>query len=460
MGILSRIAVSLTRWTEKYIPSALSIAFILTVIVFVFGLIWGKAPDGLAGANLLHLIKYWGDGFWELLSFAMQMALIIVTGYIVAVSPPVSRFLRWLAGIPRSGPSAVLTMALVSMALAFLNWGLSLIASAIFVGFIAKKVRNVDYRLLVASAYFGMGAVWHAGLSASAPLLVATPGHFMESEMGVIPVVETIFSPFNLILVLVVVIVMAVVVFLSHPRKGEDTLSLNGDELNKGEDVKNASAYRLGRVSTFADFWDNTPVFNLLFGFAGITYVVVYLLTKPGFSLNLNILNFVFFFVGLILYPSPQAFSRAAMAGGEKVYGVIIQFPLYAGMYGIIKSGGLAETFANAFVTISSPKTFPLVVYWYSGIVNYFVPSGGSKWAIEAPYLVEAAKTLGVPLSKTVLSYAWGDMATDLIQPFWAIPLLSIAKIEFGRIMGYLMLAFIVFAILTTAAFWIYGMAS
>ena len=454
MEILSRIAVGLTRWTERHIPSALSIAFILTIIVFILGLVWGKSPDGLARANLIHLIKYWGDGFWTLLEFAMQMCLIIVTGYIVAVSPPVSRFLRWLAGIPRSGPTAVLTMALVSMILAFLNWGLSLIASAIFVGFIIRRVKGVDYRLLVASAYFGMGVVWHAGLSASAPLLVATHGHFMEQQMGLIPVAETIFSPFNLIMVLLVVIVMGIVAYLSHPRQEGDIVEVSLGEAEKEVASVNPRSENRGML---VKFWDESPFLNIFFGVAGMAYLVYYFGTTGILSLNLNILNFCFFFLGLILHPSPQAFSQSAMAGGEKVYGVIIQFPLYAGMYGIIKSGGLAETFANAFVAISSAKSFPLVVYWYSGIVNYFVPSGGSKWAIEAPYLVEAAKSLGVPLSKTVISYAWGDMATDLIQPFWAIPLLAIAKIEFGRIMGYLMMAFIVFSILTTIAFWIYG---
>jgi len=456
MGILSRIAIGLTRWTEKYVPSALSIAFILTIIVFILGLIYGKSPDGLSRANLTHLIKYWGDGFWTLLEFAMQMCLIIVTGYIVAVSPLISRLLRWLAGIPKSGPTAVLTMALVSMILAFINWGLSLIASAIFVGFIARRVKGVDYRLLVASAYFGMGVVWHAGLSASAPLLVATEGHFMEQQMGLIPVSETIFSPFNLIMVLLVVVVMAVVAYLSHPRREKDIVEVRLDEAQEEAPSVKATSESRG---TLVKFWDESPLLNIFFGVLGMAYLVYYFLSSGSPSLNLNILNFAFFFLGLLLHPSPLAFSQAAMAGGEKVYGVIIQFPLYAGMYGIIKSGGLAETFANAFVAISSAKTFPLIVYWYSGIVNYFVPSGGSKWAIEAPYLVEAAKTLGVPLSKTVISYAWGDMATDLIQPFWAIPLLAIARIEFGRIMGYLMLAFIVFAILTTIGFWIYGFA-
>ncbi len=457
MGMLSKFALSLTRWTSKYVPSALSIAFILTIIVFIFGLLWGKSPDGLGRANLLHLIKYWGDGFWTLLEFAMQMCLIIVTGYIVAVSPFVSRLLRWVAKIPKTGPTAVLTMALVSMALAFINWGISLIASAIFVGYIARRVKAVDYRLLVASAYFGMGVVWHAGLSASAPLLVATPGHFMEKQMGVINVTETIFAPFNLVLLLLVVIVMALIVFLAHPRDTKDILEISLADIEEVVQNLDMTKHSDKGIKTFAEFWDKSPMLNVLFGLMGMAYLIYYFATSNSFSLNLNILNFFFFFLGLLLHPSPEAFSQAALAGGEKVYGVIIQFPLYAGMYGIIKSGGLAETFANAFVAISSAKTFPLIVYWYSGIVNYFVPSGGSKWAIEAPYLVEAAKSLGVPISKTVISYAWGDMATDLIQPFWAIPLLSIARIEFGQVMGFLALAFLIFSMITTIAFLFFG---
>lgn len=189
--ILQKLASACTRWSTRWVPDSWTIAIILTVVAFVLGFIFTKSTT-------FQLVQYWGNGFWVLLSFAMQMCLIIMTGYILATTPLVSRFLNFLAGLPKSPKGAIALMAVVSMGLAWINWGLSIVGSAVFVRFMVKKQRNVDYRLLVATAYLGLGTFWHSGLSASAPLLVATPKHFMEKDMGIIPITETIFHPFNL----------------------------------------------------------------------------------------------------------------------------------------------------------------------------------------------------------------------------------------------------------------------
>ncbi len=191
---------------------------------------------------------------------------------------------------------------------------------------------------------------------------------------------------------------------------------------------------------------------NLVFAAAGLVWLLVHFSSKR-FDLTLNVLNFTFLFLGILLHWTPARFLRSAEEGGKLIFGVVLQFPFYAGMYGIIKSSGLADIVGNWFVSISSQKTYPAVVYWYSGLVNYFVPSGGSKWAIEAPYILAAAKSLAVPAHKVVMAYAWGDMATDLIQPFWAIPLLTVAKLEFKDIMGYLIIIFLVYLLLVSGAF-------
>ncbi|MCI0329478.1 MAG: TIGR00366 family protein [candidate division Zixibacteria bacterium] len=441
MKILSRTAAGLINVSERLIPSAFVIALILTLFTFVLSL-------GVAQTSLADAIKFWGNGFWKLLPFAMQMCLIILTGYIVASSAPVAALLEKTAGLAKGPKSSILVMTLASLVFAFFHWGLSMVGSALLVRQIARRKTGVDYPLLVAAAYLGMGCTWHAGLSASAPLLVATPGHFLESKIGLIPTGETIFSSFNLILAGLVTLVLAFFVPALHPAS-EKSRPVNPQLL---EEFAGRESYRLAKPANWLDWWEKTPLLNLLFAMTALTWLWLRFVSDKA-GLNIDLLNFIFLFLGLALHSSPQSFWRAAEEGGKLVFGVIIQFPFYAGMYGIIKESGLAEIVGNWFVSLSSAKTYPLLVYWYSGLVNYFVPSGGSKWAIEAPYLLEAAQGLGVPTAKVVTSYAWGDMATDLIQPFWAIPLLTVAKVEFKEILGYELLIFFVYILIVSVAF-------
>lgn len=439
MKITSSLSSSLTSFSQKFIPNSFVIALILTVFTFALAFIF-------TNYSLFNLIQFWGNGFWELLSFAMQMCLIIFTGYIVAVSPLVSRFLNFLANLPKGPKSSILLMVILSLSLSWIHWGFSIVGSAIMVKFIASK-QKVDYRLLVAAAYLGMGCTWHSGLSASAPLLVATPGHFLEKEIGLIPLSQTIFTSFNLLLTGFIFLFLCLFVPQLHPKKEETVLA---DPLSL--EREKTSIIPTSSLKGFANLLDNSPLVGLFFGILGMIWLFWFLITKK-FEINLNVLNFGFLFLGILLHLRPSSFLKAAEEAGKLIFGVILQFPFYAGMYGIIKSSGLAQIVGNWFIQISSQKTYPAIVYWYSGLVNYFVPSGGSKWAIEAPYILSAAKSLGVSNSKVVIAYAWGDMATDLIQPFWAIPLLSVAKIDFKDILGYEILIFLVYIVIVSAAF-------
>lgn len=441
MSILERAAEGLTRWSIRWIPNSFIIACLLTLIVLA-------AAMALTGASLSACIGYWGDGFWSLLSFGMQMCLVVFTGYVVAVSPPVRRLLRMVARIPRGPKSAIAAMTVISLLLSWFHWGLSIVGAALMVRFIAAERRDVDYRLLVACAYLGMGCTWHAGLSASAPLLVATPGHFLEQQMGLIPVAETIFSPFNLILVGVVFLFLTAFTPLLHPRR-EKTVAIDPQLLAGFEDFESPAR---PQAPTPSERLEHSYLMNAIFGLLGLAWVIGHFVIRRG-ALTLDAFNFIALFVGILLHPSTASFLRAAAEGGKLLWGIVVQFPFYAGMYGIIKSSGLTETLANALVAVASEQTYPAIVYWYSGIVNYFVPSGGSKWAIEAPYIMEAAKTLHVAAPKAVVAYAWGDMATDLIQPFWALPLLSVAKLDFKDIMGYEIIIFCAYALIVTCAF-------
>ena len=441
--MLQKLASASTRWSTRWVPDAWVIAVILTIVAYGLGLIFTKA-------TAFQLVQNWGSGFWVLLSFGMQMCLIIMTGYILATTPIFSRLLNGLAGLPKSNKGAIAMMALVSMGLAWVNWGLSIVGSAVFVRFLVRKQKGVDYRLLVATAYLGLGTMWHSGLSASAPLLVATPKHFLEKDIGIIPITETIFHPFNLLLALAVLVALTIAGPLMHPRK-EETFEAD-PELIKEAGFEAPPKPKPADM-TPALWVEHSPIINIIVAASGIIWLVWYFGKNGWAGINLDVVNFVFLIIGILLHWTPASFLKAAMEGGSFIWGVVVQFPFYAGIFGIIKFSGLAEVMGDWFTAIATKETYPFVVMWYSGILNYIVPSGGAKWAVEAPYIMAAGKTLGVSGPMTVIAYAWGDMITDVIQPFWAIPLLGVAKLNFRDIMGYCMIYFIIYMVIISAGF-------
>jgi short-chain fatty acids transporter len=417
-----------------WVPNSFVIACLLTLMTFVLVI-------GVAGKSPVEAVTYWTKGFWELLELTMQLALIVLTGYIVAVSPVMSRLLEFIAGLAPSDRAAVAMMGLVSMTAAWLHWGLGLIAGPIFLQFLIRKHPRLDYRLAVAAGYLGSTCTWHAGLSGSVPLLMATPKNFMEAEVGLVPVSLTTFSAFNLALTFIVVCVMTIMVRRLYPRSPEARHAT----AELAEDVHTASA-------ASALWIERSYALNLVMGVLGVT-AIWSLYVEGGSRVSLNVLNFGFLFLALLLHPSPVSFTRAAARGATHLHGIVIQFPFYAGMYGLIRYSGLAEIIARWFTSIATPRTFPIMIYWYSGLLSLFIPSGGSKWAIEAPYVMAAAKALSVPAPHAILAYAWGDMSTHFLQPFWAIPLLAIARVEFKDIVGYLAILFVVNFVVVSAAF-------
>ena len=432
---MARNGSSFARW----VPNSFVIACLLTLVTFALVI-------GVAGQSPAAAERYWAKGFWELLELTMQLALIVMTGYIVAVSPVVSRLLESLAGLAASDRGAVALMGLVSMTAAWLHWGLGLIAGPIFLRFIIRKHPRLDYRLAVAAGYLGSTCTWHAGLSGSAPLLMATPGNFMEAQVGLVPVSQTTFSLFNLALTAVVVCVMTAMLLRLYPRATE--LRTAGDMLGAAE----AREQDDGHSASSGLAIERSYALNLVMGLLGAT-AFWQLYVEGGSRVSLNVLNFAFLFLALLVHPSPASFTAAAKRGATHLHGIVIQFPFYAGMYGLIRYSGLAEIIARWFTSVASPRTLPIVIYWYSGLVSVFIPSGGSKWAIEAPYVLAAAKALGVPAARVILAYAWGDMSTHFLQPFWAIPLLAIARVEFKDIVGYLAILFVVNFVVVSAAF-------
>ncbi|MEW6443025.1 MAG: TIGR00366 family protein [bacterium] len=438
---LDRISRGLAAVARRYTPDAFVIAVLLTVLTFCLALLLGKSGP-------LECVRHWGNGFWTLLTFGMQMSLVVFSGYLLAVSPPVRRLLDAAASVPRSPRGAVALLAFASVVLCWLNWGVGLIASAMMVSSFARRHPDADYRLLVAVAYLGMGCSWHMGPSGSVPLLLATPGHFLESTTGILPLTRTVFRTWPLLTVATVSAVLIAVAAMLLPAS-ENRVRVAPEQIP--QDDLDAAAPADGAPSTPAARLEGSRIVNLALALPGLLWIADRFRTS-GLSLTLDTVNFCVLMLAVLLHPSPRALLRSARQAGTLLHGIVLQFPLYAGMYGLIKDSGLASSISEAFVSLATPRTFPVIIFWYSSILNYFVPSGGSKWVIEAPYLLEAASQLGVDTGKLAVSYAFGDMGTNLIQPFWALPLLAVAKLDFKDILGFELIFCAVYVVLVSAA--------
>jgi short-chain fatty acids transporter len=437
--VLADLGGRLSRFTERWIPDSWVVCMMLTVLVLAL------AMAG-AGVSPHAAVLAWGGGMWTLLELSMQLSLALVAAHACVSSRPIFRSLEKLSGLsnPDRPVQAVVVMAIFSLTTAYFNWALSLVASALFIPFVCRKNPKTDVRLLAAAAYLGQGTVWHGGLSGSAPLILATPGNPLIAPAGgapildrLVPVTETIFTPFNLIYLIVVAAVGLLTLSLLHPRK--DVVTLSPDRVDsmmpRIPELPPERATVAGRLDRFRGWTILAAVL--------IAYPLGYAVMTRGFAAwNINAYNMVFLTAALLLHGRPESLVRSFANGAATAAGVILQFPFYAGIFGVMKNTPLGEWLGQLFVSISSARTFPLVVYAYSALMTAFVPSGGSKWLIEAPYLLPAARQLGVSVSTTVLSYAYGDSTGHLIQPFWAIPILTVTRLRFGDVVGYNVLVF------------------
>ena len=408
---------------ERYLPDPFLFVIILTLVVFGLGL-------GLTGSSPVEMVSFWGEGFWALLEFSMQMVLVLVTGFVLASSPIFKKGLGGLASFAKSPGGAIIWVTLVSLAASWINWGFGLVIGALFAKELAKRVPGVDYRLLIASAYSGF-IIWHAGFSGSIPLSIATDGHPFMDQIGIIPTSETIFATYNVIIVLALVIILPILNRLMMPSK-KDTVEVEPQMLEEPpveEVVKKVDM-------TPADRLENSWILSMITGGLGVAFVAYYFV-QNGFALNLNLVNFMFLFLGILFHGTPRNFLLAVQNAVKGASGIIVQFPFYAGIMGMMVSSGLAVMMSEAFVSISTEQTFPLFAFLSAGIVNFFVPSGGGQWAVQAPIMLDAAQALGTDPARVAVAVAWGDAWTNMIQPFWALPALAIAGLKAKDIMGF-----------------------
>ncbi|WP_205439395.1 short-chain fatty acid transporter [Halobacillus ihumii] len=425
--MLRSMTLFFNRIVQRYLPDAFLFAIILTLVVFVLGI-------GFTGSSPAEMVKYWGDGFWDLLAFAMQMSLIVVTGYILANSPMIKAFLTRISKFATTPGQAILLVTFTSAVACLINYGFGLVVGALLAIHVAKRVPSVDYRLLMASAYSGF-LLWHGGLSGSIPLTIATEGHFMEDSMGIIPITETLFSGTNLFIVLILLITLPLLNRLLM-NSTKDLAQNNSDFINTETYTQNSESADMPENLTPAERLENSKLISLVVGLLGLSFVV-YHFAKNGLDLNINIVNFIFLFLGIIFHQTPRRFLDSVSDAVKNAGGIIIQFPFYAGIMGMMVASGLSEQMSLWFVSISNDFTFPLLTFISAGIVNFFVPSGGGQWAVQAPIMVPAALELGADTAKTAMAVAWGDAWTNMIQPFWALPLLAIAGLKVKDIMGF-----------------------
>ncbi|SIS91424.1 short-chain fatty acids transporter [Roseivivax lentus] len=416
--MLNALSRPMVRIVDRYLPDPFVFVMILTLVA-------AAAAFFTQGTTPLQIVEIWGDGFWSLLTFSMQMLLVLVTGYMMASTPLVKGGLAKLAGLASSPGGAILLVTFTSLAASWINWGFGLVVGALFAKELARQIK-VDYRLLVASAYSGF-IVWHGGLAGSVPLSIATEGHPFQDLTGVIPTSETIFSPFNLAIVAALFIAVPFINRAMMPKAGDEVF-VDPEALKETETEK-------PEAPTPADRLEHSPVLTVLIGLAGLAWSLNYFVGGGG--LSLNVINFVFLSLAILLHGSPRNLLNALQDAVKGGAGIVIQFPFYAGIMAIMVQSGLAASISEGLIGLATASTLPFWTFLSAGIVNFFVPSGGGQWAVQAPVILPAAEALGLDMAKASMAVAWGDAWTNMVQPFWALPILGIAGLRAKDIMGF-----------------------
>jgi short-chain fatty acids transporter len=422
------------------VPEPFVLAIVLTLIVGTIGAIRLKTLG--TDDVFWTLADGWTTDFMSagLLAFALKMALILVTGHALALSPAVQKFVDTIARMPKSAAMAAAVVALVACLSSLIHWGLGAIVGALLAREIGRSARErgvpLHYPLLGAAAYSGF-AVWHGGLSGSAPVTVATPDHFLAETLaslgvaeGVIPVGDTLWGPLNLVITGTLVLVIPLACALLTPKDPADFSAPDETQLAPLPDLIGTPGDGL------LDRVQSSPFLGAVVGTFGVAVVVASMATtRTTFGLNTVIL--LFLFAGIALQGSLIAYSRAVADGARGAGAIVLQFPFYFGILGLMKASGLVTAFSSLLSSVSGTTTFPLVAFLSAGVVNFFVPSGGGQWAVQGEILLRAGSELGVDPVTTIMAFSYGDAWTNLLQPFWALPLLGIMGLKAKEIIGY-----------------------
>ncbi len=452
---LERVALRFTELSERWLPDAFIFALLATVVVVIAGLTAG-------GASMSGLAMTWGKGFWSLIPFTLQMAMIVITGTVVATAAPVRRLIDRLAGIPGTNRAAVVFVAVIAMATSWFNWGFSLVFSAVLVRAIARRLQQVDYRTLAACSLLGLGSVWAQGLSGSAALQMATPGMLPQGIRdvvangggaggtvpgGIIPLTDTIFLWQSLLSVGIEIVVVAILIWFIVPtgsriRTAADLgIALEQPESPTENPEAGLPTNRAPGEWLEHQWWVNGCIVLL----AG-TYLLLSASRAPSVTsaITLDSLNLFFLTLGFLLHRTPARLMQAFREAVPPTWGVILQFPFYGAIAAIITDTHLNAKIAGVFTAVATKATFPAVIAAYSAVLGVFVPSGGSKWVLEAPYVMQAAHNLQVHMGWMVAVYDLGEALANLVQPFWMLPVLALLGLRARDVMGVTFTVFLV----------------
>ncbi|HFG6939527.1 short-chain fatty acid transporter [Acinetobacter baumannii] len=454
-GIFERFALRISDWSEKWFPDSYIFALLGVIIVSVAAL-------GI-GAPIHDVATSFGNGFWSLIPFTLQMTMLIIVGYVVSVSKPVKFLIQKMARIPSSGRSAIVLVATVSLLISLVNWAISTILTALLVIALAKrKELNMDYRAAAAAAIIGMGATWALGISSSAAQLQANKTSLPESIYnltGVIPFTETIFLWQSIAMTIILVIVSIAIAYWSAP-KGNSFKTIDSFDVQFEEEKTNeVKSTRPG------DWLENSPILTIIVVVLGLIWMFFeFSKSNPIIAISsLNTYNFVFLMLGLALHGTPRNFLNAVSKAVPAVSGILIQFPLYGSIAFIMTQAlnsqdlSLSHYIAEFFVSIASKETFAIVMGIYSAVLGFFVPSGGGKWIIEAPYVMQAANDLKVHLGWSVQIYNAAEALPNLINPFFMLPMLGILKLKAKDVIGFTVTQLVVHFPLVLFLLWFFG---
>ena len=432
----------MNRERTNLLPTPFSIAVLLTFVTFILALFLTEPT--IKKNHLIELLSSWEKGLWNppLLVFALQMMLMLVIGHVVALSGPIDSLIQKITIYCSNTARSAAIITFFTVLIALFNWGLGLIFGAIFARKVGehaiKNKLSLNYPLIGAAGYSGL-MVWHGGISGSAPIKIAEAGHFLEHKMGVISQSDTIFSSMNILASVLLLIILPLFMYILGKKNDINNIKIDLDISTKENvskkiegvekiDHSKALAYFFGGIILFFSFYK--------------AFII-----PDNISLNIitpNYINFVLLGIALVMHKNFYNFLAAVNDAIKGASGILIQFPLYFGIMGIMSYSGMVEMLSTFFVNISNETTFPIFTFLSAGIVNIFVPSGGGQWAVQGPIIVEAANQLALSIPKSVMALAYGDQITNMLQPFWALPLLGITGLKASEILPYTIKLFLI----------------
>lgn len=443
-----------TNLFKKYMPNAFVFALVLTIITAVSALVWTES-------TILDTLSAWYQGFWQLLEFGMQMTLLLVTGYSIALSPIVKRFFFELTQFIQTPKQLYPFIILIGMILSAVSWGW-IVITAVLGRELALRIKGVNYPYLIACVYFS-GGVWVSGFSSTIPLLLNTENNYLI-EAGVlsatIPTSYTLGSILNISIICFSLFIGPLLFFLLAPKKSNGLEEMLSSKTQNQEltILEEAESMKQKEIS-FSDRQNNSPILQYVIGLMGLVYIIYYFRTK-GLDINLNIMIFIFIVMGLFLHQTPIRYGIVMKRSSSNISAILFQFPFYAGIMGIMKYTGLGNELTKAMVSIGTIETFPFLAFLNGAFVNFAIPSAGGEFAVVGPSVINAVKELGVGLpelqvtkmiARASLSIAFGESLTNSLQPFYLLLILPImglgVKIQARDVMGYLFIPFIIFFI-------------